>query len=95
MKRRLFQTCLMTTPLIISGCLVSPKPFTPKQRSEQFASNLTQLEAARPPLKSTLSLHQAIARSIKFNLDYRVTIAEQAISQTDPGITNIQIDPRQ
>lgn len=64
----------------LAGCVIEPVPIT---ESELTALNETDRAAIRdmiPPLNATLTLEEAIARSIKYNLDHRTKLLEQALA---------------
>jgi outer membrane protein TolC len=88
-----FKYIIIFLPVLLTACGVSPKKFTVSEQSKQFVDNLTSAGMATPPISKQLSLHHAIARAVKFNLDYRVYIAEQAIAQTDLSVTNLNTLP--
>lgn len=83
----------ISSAILLASCSLSPKPFTTKERLETLKDNSKTLNESRPAIGSHLSLHQAIARAIKYNLDYRVQMAEQAIAQTDMQVTNLNMLP--
>ncbi len=64
--------------LFASGCAVTPRPLTTQQLA---AVNNADREAIRqivPSVQGTLTLEDAIARTLKYNLDHRVKMLEQA-----------------
>jgi outer membrane protein TolC len=66
--------------LSMGGCAVTPKPFA---MDELARINQADREAARagiPPIAGPLSLEEAIARALKYNLDHRVKVFEQSLS---------------
>ena len=81
------------TLMLLTGCNLLPTAFTPQERLDNLASDINTLNAVRPPLQGELSLNHAIARALKYNLDYRIKLAEQAIAQTDMSVSNLNMLP--
>lgn len=78
---------------LITGCITRPQRFTPEQTTQQLNDNLQKLKEAQQPAPYSLSLHNAIARSFKYNLDYRVQLVEEVIAHTDMRISNLNMLP--
>jgi len=66
--------------VLASGCAVAPKPFTPEERSTIAAGDRAKAQAEVPPLAGPLTLSQAIARALKYNLDHRTRMMEEALA---------------
>jgi len=64
----------------VSGCAVVPQEITPEEYSEQLNADLIALFADQEPLAGPLSLYEAVARAIKYNLDHRLKLMEDALS---------------
>jgi len=62
----------------IAGCSVMPNPFKDNERADRSRQDLQRLAEANEPLTAPLSLQEATARAVKFNMDYRVRLMEQA-----------------
>lgn len=65
---------------VLSGCSVTPKELT---RGEMVETNrLDRLDARKnmPAIKGPLTLEGAIARALKYNLDHRTKLLEQALA---------------
>ncbi len=78
--RKQFLLLAMGGSLLISGCAVTPKPFS---REEIVSINQSDRIAARsgmPAIVGAISLEEAIARSLKYNLDHRTRMLEQALA---------------
>ena len=75
------------------GCSLAPRPFDPQQKVVNLERDINALNLVRPPLPKQLSLNHAIARALKYNLDYRIKLTEQAMAQTDMRIANLNMLP--
>ncbi len=81
--------CISTA---MTSC-VSPHPFTQKQSLDNFQANLNALNIQQHKLSKKLSIDEAIARSLKYNLDYRVQQEEEGIALADMGVANANMLP--
>jgi outer membrane protein TolC len=80
-RNKIFLTfSLAATLAFLSGCSVAPKELT---RDELNLTNqLDRIEARKnmPAIKAPLTLEGAIARALKYNLDHRTKLLEQALA---------------
>lgn len=66
---------------LLAGCApLSPAPVTADEQLRQAADDRAAVSRDVPPLPARLSLDEAIARALKFNLDRRVKLMEQALA---------------
>lgn len=87
--RRAFRVApLVVVGALLSGCVTSPpSPLRPDEISSTSAQDIKRLYAEVEPLDHPLTLDEAIARALKYNLDARVKVMEQAmaLNQWDVG----------
>jgi outer membrane protein, multidrug efflux system len=67
--------------LLAGGCAIEPKPILPEESGRQVAADLAALFEAQEPIHAPLTLPQAMARAIKYNLDQRVKLMEDALAR--------------
>jgi outer membrane protein TolC len=79
MKRSHAMTGLLTLPIMMAGCAMSPSPLTDEQLSGLTASNLTRLAAGQEAAQGQISLYEAVARALKYNLDDQVAVMQAAL----------------
>lgn len=79
--------------LFFSACSVRPKPFSMPETLFQSQQDIHTLEGVRVSLPQKISVNHAIARALKYNLDYRVQVVEQAIAETDRSLTSMNMLP--
>ncbi len=70
---------------LLSACAVTPEPFTAEELSTQAARDREAMFKGGEPLSGPLSVSEAIARALKYNLDKRSKMMEEALAlgQTD------------
>lgn len=66
----------LCTSLLAAGalcaCAVTPKPLTPGEIDARAASLHTNVTADQEPVTGPIDLYEAMARALKYNLDYKV-----------------------
>lgn len=65
---------------VIGGCAFMPKPLTPEEKQVLMAQDRALAAKDVEPVGRLLSLNEAVARGLKYNLDYRSKMLEQAIA---------------
>ncbi len=79
--------------LVVSGCAVTPKPLTAtevKAQAELDRSNVTRHQEF---VTGPISLHEAIARALKYNLNYRVEFARKLFAETELDLSHYDLLP--
>ena len=78
-------TYLLCAGLLASGCAVTPNPLTLEELKSTKVLRQQALMKDQEPIVRPISLYEAMARAIKYNLDYRVQLFEEALraSETD------------
>jgi outer membrane protein TolC len=67
-----------TSAFLVIGCAVQPQAFTRDELRNIAAQDHARVSAEVPALQNELSLPEAIARALKYNLDHRTKLLEQA-----------------
>ncbi|CAN7645617.1 hypothetical protein LJR230_004808 [Trinickia sp. LjRoot230] len=67
----------------LSGCAVRPTPFTGAERTQSVRDERTEMFAGAPELKGPVTLEEAMARAIRYNLDHR-PVSERGIACETP-----------
>lgn len=86
--------CLLYMGLITTGCTVTPTPFTLDELQGKSQARLQQYTAGQEKITKPISLYEAMARAIKYNLDYRVEMYEQALRGSESNLTNLDMLPK-
>ncbi len=84
---RLVGACSVLLAALLTGCSTLPTPFTSEDQKQIAADDRKAAAANVEPLNDRLTLADAIARAIKYNLDHRTRMMEEAlaIGQLDLG----------
>ncbi len=79
---------------LLSACAVKPIPFTEAELRSQAQADRAEMFAESEPVSGPLSLPQAIARALKYNLDNRTKMMEQALALGQTKIDRWDLLPR-
>ncbi|MFX1738473.1 TolC family protein [Paraburkholderia kururiensis] len=80
--------------LWLSGCSIKPTPFTDAERAQSAQADRTAMFADQPPITGPVTLEEAMARAIRFNLDHRLKMMEEALAQKQLDVANFDMLPR-
>ena len=69
---------VLSCGLLLGGCAVAPKPFTGEELAAINRADRAEAQRGMPAINGALSLDEALARALKFNLEHRTRILEQA-----------------
>ena len=66
-ERSLKMTAIASA-ILLAGCSVRPEPVTTEEQISQALSDRTKMYADQEPVRGVITLDEAIARSLKYNL---------------------------
>jgi outer membrane protein TolC len=72
---------LLITAVVVSGCAVTPTSFKPEEISQRIELDKKEMFKDQEALNKPLSLWDALARGLKYNLDHRVKLMENVLSE--------------
>jgi outer membrane protein TolC len=74
--------------------MVSTHPFTTAEQNKQIAHDRVTMFADQEPATQPISMAEAMARAIKYNLDHRLKLMEEAVAQRQLDLSNYDLLPR-
>lgn len=77
----------------LAGCGLVPEPLSREERSQAIAEDKVVLFDKQEPLSGPLTLYQAQARALRYNLDHRVKMMERAMSEGQSTIARFDLLP--
>jgi outer membrane protein TolC len=77
----------------LAGCAVSPDPLKPGQIQLLADSNAARVTANQEPVTGSISLHEAMARALKYNLDYKVEHMQQSLRTAELTMSHYNLLP--
>ena len=95
---RLKAFCLRFAPaalaLCFAGCAVSPTELSDAELDAAVDRNRAGVIANREPLSKTVTLFEAMARALKYNLDHKVEVAEQVLREKELNLEHFSMLPQ-
>ena len=89
---KLFTASLLA--LAVSGCAVTSQPIDRSVSEQRAQSDLQNMFKDQEPLSGPLTLQQAMARAVKYNLEARLKVMEEALSQRQVDLATFDMLPR-
>ncbi|TRO08418.1 TolC family protein [Ectopseudomonas mendocina] len=91
-SQTLFSVSLLT--LAISGCAVTSQPIDRSVSEQRAQQDLAVMFKDQEPLSAPLTLHEAMARAVKYNLEARLKVMEEAMAQRQVDLATFDMLPR-
>jgi outer membrane protein TolC len=83
----------MAATLFIGGCAVTAIPVTTEELENQSKSDLAEIFTGQEAIESPVTLHEAMARALKYNLAQRLKLMEAALAQGDLDVMRYDMLP--
>ena len=81
--------------LVLSGCgSLSPKPYESQEIRDRVTQDRIQMYADQEPINGPITFHDAAARALKYNLDYKLKLMENALSKSLHEVSTYEMLPR-
>ena len=88
-------TLMICTALVLSGCGISPQPLSQNEIEQRTINDLTMMQAGQEQVtERPISLYEAMARALKYNLDHRLKIMEQALASRQLDLSRYDLLPQ-
>ena len=79
---------------LLTGCAVSPNPLSESERRDIIQNDKIAMYLNQEKVSNAITLEEAMARALKYNLDNRLKLMEQALSQHQLDIANFNMLPQ-
>jgi outer membrane protein TolC len=86
-------TLVLAAGLLASGCSVTPKPLTMEELRNKSSARLAQYTVSQEEITRPIGLYEAMARAIKYNLDYKVELYEEALRSSELNLSSMNMLP--
>ena len=80
--------------LLAAGCAVQPVAIPDEGHVKRAAEDQRRLFDDQEAIKGPLTLHDAVARALRYNMDYRVRLMEEASALGQTQLANYDLLPR-
>lgn len=98
MKKLTRTTTLITAcscAVLLSACgALSPKPFNTDELRERISQDKLKMYAEQESITAPITFQEAAARALKYNLDYKLKLMENALSQDLYDVSLYEMLPR-
>lgn len=98
MKTRFTRPALLVAAcftVALTGCgSLAPVPFEPEEVKERVAQDRLNMYADQEPVTGAITFHEAAARALKYNLDYKLKLMESALSRSLHDVSTYEMLPR-
>jgi len=82
------------TAIFVTGCAIEPEAIDRQAMKLDLIADRVIAQEDVEPITGSLSLEEAIARAIKYNLDHRVNLMEQAIARGELDLSRYDMLPK-
>ena len=79
--------------LAVAGCSVSPTPVPPRDVNRIISEDRKIIQAAQEPITRAITLHEALARAVAYNLDHRTRLMEEALARGQYDLARFDMMP--
>lgn len=80
---------------VLVGCgSMAPVPYSNDEIQERVAEDRVHMYADQEPISGPIDFHEAAARALKYNLDYRLKLMEDALAQSLHDVSTYEMLPR-
>ncbi len=86
-------SAVLSGATLLSACALMPDPITDEERQEQIAADTKLIFTEEKKVTKPITLYEAMARSLKHNLEHRVKMMEQAVADGQSDVTNFSLLP--
>jgi outer membrane protein TolC len=93
-RRRGGYAMVAAVALAVSGCTIVPERLTSEQVEERVRRDRDMMYADQEVLTEPLTFSGALARALKYNLDYRLKLMEIALSQGLLDVSRLDLLPK-
>lgn len=94
LRVRHHRAVILAATLLAAGCTVLTNPLSPDENVARVRQDLSVVLARQEPLTGPVSMHEAMARAIKYNLDERVKLMEMAVANRQLDLSRFDMLPR-
>ncbi|QEY61910.1 TolC family protein [Metapseudomonas lalkuanensis] len=80
--------------LAVTGCAVTSQPIDRSVSEQRARQDMASMFKDQEPLSGPLTLHEAMARAVKYNLEARLKVMEEALAKRQVDLASFDMLPR-
>jgi len=92
--RKLFMGSVCGTAVLLMGCSTTVSPVSDLETATFANEARNEILTRQTPITQSISLHEAMARALKHNLDHRVTMMEADLANADYDVSRWDMLPK-
>ncbi|PPC98826.1 MAG: transporter [Hyphomicrobium sp.] len=89
----IIRICGLLAMSVLAGCAVYPTPLSDQELAIAAEINTGSVVANQEPVAGAVTLYEAMARALKYNLDHRVEEAEAAVRMAELDLSHYSLLP--
>jgi outer membrane protein TolC len=93
-QRVLTMIAAATAAIMLSACTVSPVAIDKEEVGRRVAEDKSKMFADQEAIRGAMGFPEVAARALKYNLDYRVRLMEEAVAQGLLDVSSWEMFPR-
>ena len=93
MRRFVSILVLIIIGILPFGCAVTPRPLTLQELETRTEKDLQAMFADQEPVAGPITLYGAMARAVKYNLNYRLKLMEKALANRQHDVSKYDLLP--
>lgn len=95
LSRQALKPLVVIASLALGACAnLQPSPLTAEDRNSTTAADQAAMHKEVAPISGALTLNQALARALKYNLDLRTRVMEEAMALRQLDVSNYDMLPK-
>ena len=91
MDNRLY---IILISLLLSGCSIVPISFTQGELKTQAEKDRVLVTQNQEVIAGPVTLYEAIARALKYNLDFHLEFSEKILAETELDLSKYELLPQ-
>jgi multidrug efflux system outer membrane protein len=80
--------------VLVSGCAIQPEPISALEHRNRVLNDVGEIYRNQEPIKAPITLYEAVARALKYNFDYRLSMMEAALQDTQLSVATVNMLPK-
>lgn len=80
--------------LVLSGCQITPNAYSSATLANYAEDKLARVTADQEPISGRITLYDAMARALKYNLDYKVEMMNKTLARKNLGLKSYDMLPK-
>ena len=90
----LLAATFLAGPLLLGGCTLKPQPLSLEDQQARAAADLATLRGRVEPVTQAVTLEEATARAVKYNLDHRMQLMQVAVANRQLDLSRWDLLPK-